>query len=318
MSQSPAPGLVSDGKALPHTSLVSADFTVDAVSTTILIVTNPGNAGTVASLTRVDASGATIGSTQLLTIPTLALDDSAGGPSASRAMKFSASVVNCTNALKRGGRVTYINSSQRLPARDSAGSNDPIIQGIKDSPYRKRINGEMLTVPLQLIGYPVDHTSYERFRPHRGTLDAAQFEAHALGASATTSISSRSMSIIVYVFDPTVDTQDYSVTIRGSFYTRWPMTSVPGQSMKHMPTSTAEHINHVHKHTEETANDLVHVVEGGALATIGPRVMPALRTVGGAMARGIGRLAGASQALEAGAVEVFGAEAVELAPLMLL
>jgi len=305
---------------LPHTSLVSTDFTVDASSTTLLIVSNTGNSGTVAELIRVNSNGGINGGTEILTIPTLANEDSAGGPSSARAMKFSASVVNCTNALKRGGRVTYINSSQRLPALGGTNENNysNVIQGIKDSPYRKRINGDNLKDPLALIGYPADSTEYPKFRSHRGTLTKDEFESYVLGATSTIEASARSMSIIVYIFDPTVDTQDYSVTIRASYYTRWPLSSVPGQSMRHMPTSTADHINHVHNHTEETANDLVHVVEGGALATIGPRVMPALRTFGGAIARGIGAVAGAAQALEAGAVEAVGAEALELAPLMLL
>lgn len=303
----PAPTVTSGGKALPHTSLVSADFVVSNAATTILLVTNTGDSGTVGYIMNVDSAGAYLSGLQLLTVPTLALADSAGGPSSSRAMKFSVSVVNCSNALKRGGRVTYLNSSQRLPASLGAGQFGTLVTGVKNSPYRRRITGDMLCRPLQLIGYPVDTIEYTSFKPHRGTLTDPEFLAHVLNAGPTISPSPRPMSAVAYIFDPTADSQDYSVTIRASMYTRWPLTSVPGQSMSAIPTAHPSVINTVHDHAEGTANDLGHVVEGGVLATVAPKVAGAARSaIGGMLGRAGDAIRGAFAGAEGAAADVLG------------
>jgi len=284
LSPHPVPSVLSDGMALPHTSLVSDDFQIGAVNSKILVVSNCGNAGTVGYIYEVTPTGGFVGVLPL-TIPTVSASDRAGGPSAGRAMKFSCSVINCTNALKRGGRVTYINSSQRLPAM--AGTTIhwdllPLLSGIKSSPYRRRIMGETLVEPKQLIGFPVDSSAYARFGNWRGTLTMEEFNQHTLGASDSNPIgdplalSQRPMSVVAFLFDPVTDLQDYSVTIRASYYTRWPLTSVPGQSMKSIPTAPAAVINHVNDHVEASANDLVHVGEGALAATLGPRLATAI------------------------------------------
>jgi len=302
----PAPSVTSDGKALPHTALVSGDFVVGTTNTTILLVTNTGDAGTVGALFNVDTAGVYVDGLNLFTIPTLAASDSAGGPSSVRAMKYSVSVVNCSNALKRGGRVTYLNSSQRLPVFAN-NSHTPLITGIKSSPYRRRITGDLLAEPKHLIGFPVDNVQYSMFSSHKGTLTLAEFFTYVLGASTENSPLPRPMSIVAYIFDPVADAQDYSVTIRASMYTRWPLTSVPGQSMKNMPTADAKVINHVRDHVETTANDLTHIVEGGVVATTAPRMARAAITrIGGMFGRG------AAAANEA-AIEAFGVEGAAIA-----
>jgi hypothetical protein len=118
------------------------------------------------------------------------------------------------------------------------------------------------------------------------------------------------MSIVAYIFDPVADRQDYSVTIRAAMYTRWPLTSVPGQSMKHMPTSTAAHINAVHTHNEETANDLVHIAEGGVIANVAPKLFGAAR---GGLAAAQGYLNRGAMAAAEELVEVLGPEAAFVA-----
>ncbi len=325
----PAPSVTSDGKALPHTALVSEDFVVGSTNTTLLFATNVGHSGTCGALLSVDPNGLYVpGTLKMLTIPTLAASDADGGPSAARPMKFSVSVVNCTNALKRGGRVTYLNSSQRLPGFiPGAGTEDdftPIITGIKGSPYRRRITGDCLGVPpggnpTQLIGFPVDSVAYSSFEPFLGTEAWSDFRRHILGAvTGYNAPVTRSMSIVVYVFDPVGDPQDYSVTIRGAYYTRWPLTSVPGQSMRNIPTANATVVNHARDHAEATANDLAHVVEGGLLATIGPRIAGAARAgvnrLGSVVADRLNSAAiGAIETVEGAATEMIGAQGATLA-----
>lgn len=328
----PAPSVTSDGKALPHTGLTSGDFVVGSTDTTLLFITNTGSSGTVGALFNVSPNGTYTDGLQVFTIPTLAAADSAGGPSAARAMKFSVSVTNCTNALRRGGRVTYLNSSQRLPpvlaVSDSSGNwvddYSHIILGIKDSPYRRRITGESLGVApggktTQLIGYPVDSVNYSKFRPFHGTLTFNEFRNYVMGASndrdgtPIVDPSERSMSIVAYIFDPVTVPQDYSVTIRASYYTRWPLTSVPGQSMRNMPTADASVVNHARDHAEATANDLAHVVEGGALATFGPKIAGAARAGMSRLGGMFGRAGvGAVETVEGAATEMLGAEGAAL------
>jgi len=323
MHPAPVPSLQSAGNALPHTSLVSTDFTVGTTNSTVLVVGNVGNAATVGCLFEVQPNGDVLAA-QLLHIPTVAAADAAGGPSAGRAMKCSVSVVNCSNALKRGGRVTYINSSQRLPAPTGSGPTGNwgfggIIGGIKSSPYRRRIMGDTLAKPLQLVTYPADSSTYERYSPWRGSLTANEFMAHTLGASAVNPISDavavhqRPMSVVAYVFDPAADQQDYSVTIRASYYARWPLTSVPGQSMKPTPTAPPGLINNIVDEAEALAHDLVPVGEGAAAATYGPRVAGAL----GSAARSAFNMLRAGGGAIAGAAEGIALEAGPMLPLLL-
>lgn len=274
----PAPTVTSDGRALPYTGLETLDFKVDTTNYTVLLATNTGDTGTVGVLFKVSPGGAGVeGSMNTLTIPALALADSAGGPSSSRAMKFSVSVVNCTNNYKRGGRVTYLNSAQRLPTISSNGPTAylDVITGVKTSPYRRQVNGTDLITPRQLIGFPVDGTVYRQFRAHHGTLTEFGLFERILSAGLLVNPGPRPMSAIAYVFDPVSDEQDYSVTIRAGYYTRWPITSLPGQKMEAIPTAEPRVVNAVHDHVESTANDLVHVAEGGIAATVLPRLVGA-------------------------------------------
>jgi len=303
----PAPAVLSDGKALPHTGLVSGDFQVGTTDTTLLLVTNTGDSGTVGTIINVDSEGTYTNGFEMFTIPTLAAEDSNGGASASRAMKLSVSVVNCTNALKRGGRVTYLNSSQRLPARGteaSTGAYAGVIGGVKNSPYRRRIMGDTLAVAKHLIGFPVDSVTYSSFKPHRGTLSFGSFMEHVLAAGVQdTAPAPRPMSVVAFIFDPASDSQDYSVTIRASYYTRWPLTSVPGQSMSNIPTAHPAVVNHVRDHAESRANDLAHVTEGGAIALAAPRVAASAQAAGRSMLSRIGSALGRGAAAAAETIE---------------
>lgn len=304
MCPHPVPSFASDGKALDYTGLASSDFTVDTVNQTLLIVTNIGNSGSVAYTVKVDASGQAVTGTPLVhTIPTLSLSDKEGGPSSARAMKLSVSVVNCSNNYKVGGRVTYINSSQRLPPRLKSVQTEyaSILSGIKTSPYRKRINGKELMEPKQLITYPVDNSEYSRFREFAGTLDVEEFITHVCSggdgiSTLAADVNPRSMSICAWIFEPASDVQDYSFTVRASYYSRWPLASVPGQSMRPVPTAPAGIINHVRDVAESHAAELLEVAAGGLTVSLAPRIAGAARAAGSYLGRAVGRIAGIGEA----------------------
>lgn len=272
----PFPSAVAAGKALPLTALVEKDFTVHT-RTRMLVATNVGNSGTVAFLLDINDTSDVLESVELLTFPTIKDSDLQGGPTAGRAMKFSVAVTNVTSGFKRAGRVTYLNSGQRLPGplgTPAAWTGiNAIVAAVKTHPSRRRITGDVLKDPKQLVGFVCDQPAYHGYAPWRGTLNIAEFISHALSASSSNPISDisishqRPMSVIAWVFDPTEDAQSYSITIRGSYYTRWPLTTVPGQSMRMSPTAPQHTINQQHQHAEEGANNLGAVAAKAAVAT---------------------------------------------------
>jgi hypothetical protein len=351
MCPHPVPSVLSDGRALPHTGLISDDFVVH-LNRKILLVTNTGDSGTVGMLVEVDSNGSVVGLPVTYTIPTMAQPDADGGPSAARSMKLGVTVINCSNALKRGGRITYLNSSQRLPALSFTlpvppllhpsnwhyGQYQNLVDGIKSSPYRRRITADDLVTPKQLIAYPVDSISYNKYSSFKGALsssvfltpetveDGVTYPAHnrthtefldyiSVHSPGNPEVTPRPMSTIAYIFEPTSEPQDYSLTVRGAYYTRWPLTSVPGQSMKNTPTAPAAHLNQLHNHAEATANDLAHVGMGVVAAHLAPKAGNILRNVAGRMGR-MGYRAAASGIEMVEGSAIYAAESEAAVPIM--
>lgn len=351
MCKEPMPASLSDGKALAHTSLISKDFKLRKYEMvqvgnhqrfpgpTVLLVTNTGGTATVGVL--VETNIVESGTLQYLeygikqeifNIPTLSGSDVAGHPTAGRAMKFGVSVINNTNALKRGGRVTYLNTFQRLPDVQTTGTAedpqyywDAIIGAIKAAPDRRRINGDNLVAPKQLVGAIVDNVRYHEFKRWKPTESKAGFLDHVLDRADPTGPTlavlpdaPRPMTTVAFVFDPTDDAQDYSVTIRASFYTRWPLTSVPGQSMSRIPTASAEHIIAVTEHNVAKAGELVTMAAGGATtaAVVGPRLAAARAPDAGGLFRGAAAMRDRIAALAGEAAEAEAAVGAELVPIL--
>jgi len=332
MNRVPVPTIVSEGNALPHTALVSHDFKVGGpvnvgdntpnTDKTILLCTNTGRSGTVGVLFKVSEAGFVVqGSSQTLTIPTLASDSASGGPTGLRAMKLSVSVVNCSNALVCGGRITYLNSSQRLPrevnGEDGSKGYQDLIDAVKTAPARRRIQGIDLVKPKHLIAYPIDQSEYISFNDSEGTQNMKNFLRSVVtaGEGESNVVNRRPMSIIAFIFEPVAAEQDYSVTIRASYYTRWPLLTVPGQSMSAIPTAHPDKINLHRDAAEAQANDLLHIAEGAIGANVVPRAMKA---VGNAVSRGLGMAAEAAETQAAGMIEGGVATVAEDALLTLL
>lgn len=267
------PSAISDGMALYHCGLISHDFTVGPGETVFVYATNTGCSGTVCNVAIYTDLGkptqAEVSQT-ILTIPTLKDDAALGGATSGKANKCGLSIVNVSNGYRRGGRVTTLNTSQRLPTYDQNTGFLPTIEAIKASPYRRRITGEMLAKPSQLIAYPVDNTAYNSFQPWEGSLTHPEFNEYVLVSAPVPGVwwkhHSRPMSTLCYVFDPSDQVQDYSLTVRASFDTRWPLTSVPGQSMRPIPTAPAAHINHV-RDTAEANSQALTLVTPASVAT---------------------------------------------------
>ena len=285
------PTVTSTGKALHHVGMGAFDFTNGGTSghITLIVATNTGLSSSVAVVYTLDPNNtgapySVVGTPAVIDLPTIAQASSAGGPTAGRSTKFSASLVNTSNALKCGGMVTYINTSQRLPGPTNAGPTSPtqfdaVVKAIKESPYRRRVNGKVFAScgisdgnsaagALQLIGYPVDAPKYEEFNFWEGAIVEKDFRKHVFNDTNANPIafddptaSRRPMSIVAFVLENTEEEQNYSLTMRGGFYTRWPLLSVPGQSMTMIPTAPAATINSMRDHAENTASVLKPAAE---------------------------------------------------------
>lgn len=259
------PTPLSEGRALPHTGIVRQSFNTDPNYLELIMIANGGNFGTVGVKLKLGAMGSYSGH-QLFTIPTLSQSMDDGGPSSARAMKLGASLVNCSNVMKKGGRVTYLNTSQRLPGRvpladqtaDRKEFTD-ILHAVRNSPYSKVVTGDQLSNSLQLISHPIDQTNYNTFRPFRGAGDIGDLYDLMLCTGQYETLGSllqRGMSTIVFIIEQTSQEQDYTMTVRASYYTRWPLTTVPGQSMTNIPTSSATHLNNMRDAAERHASVL--------------------------------------------------------------
>lgn len=285
----PVPTTVSAGKALSHTALASHSFSVPTNRSAILLALQSPGTSTVGYHALLDSNGLLVpGSEQLYDMPTLTTGAQSGGCTASRAMRLSCAVVNTTNAVNRGGAVTYINSAQRFPQITNNFFFGNIVDAIRESPYRKVTSGDLLlgTVdnPNKLTAYPTDMPLYNSFSEHEGNVGADAFlrrlATYLIYNGDSYAALPRCMSIIAWVFDPPPVENTYRVTIRSSFYTRWPLESVPGYHMKPIPTVDAATYNRVVDHAEEHANTLTTATEGGLIALAGPKIAQGASYVG--------------------------------------
>lgn len=246
----------SQGDAYPVSGLARADIVTQEAGRTLLIVTNTGVSGTLAAQIYV-----TTPSASRYTIPTLASAASAGGPTSGRAMKAGVTIVNVTKRLDVGGRIYVLNANQRfsLPAAPSAMSAanwSSLADEIIAHPHTRAYTGGDFITPKTFVCHPVSDPDYTAFTPWTGTELLDPFCAHWAIWSGTTALR-RPMSTIAIVIDtfPDASVNDYSFSMRGSYYTRWPLASVPGQNQKPIPTGPAGSIN---KEIEDASRNAPH------------------------------------------------------------
>lgn len=293
----PVPTTVSAGKALPHTALASHELVLPPDHEALVFACSFAGCATVGYQVIVDNTGAVLSGQQLYHLPTLTAGSIAGGCTSSRAMRLSCSVINTTNVVNRGGDVFYINSAQRLPEFDVASGFGKIMEAVKTHPTRRVVGGDQLLgtrqCPSKLLAYPTDMPKYHEFADHVGSLPDTtdginEYLRHIVeyvgtGAPPALGALPRSMSIMVFYFESPPAVQTYRITMRGSMYTRWPLTSVPGYHMKAIPAVDASTYNHVVDHVEENANTLKAATEGATISMIGPKVVQGVKSGGQAV-----------------------------------
>jgi len=238
------PTVLSQGNAFPITGVVRHELALTANDTLIYCVTNTGRSGTVA--VRLHNNGTT-SYTGLFTVPLLATADDVGGPTSGRAMKCTIEAVNVTAPLSMGGRVYVLNAHQRItlpadPTLMTVAQQTTLIDSIKAHPDCLSYAGTDFIKPFKMHSDVVDHDTYTGYGEWKGTDTVATFLQHAAIWPGVDPLA-RPMSAMWVVFQRPAATQDYTVSFKASYYTRWPLNTVPGTRQTPVPTAPASVVN---------------------------------------------------------------------------
>lgn len=235
----PYMGMIKDVVSLPTT----AGFR------TLYVITNTGHSATVmGAITTAPFQG-------VYTIPAISGAPASGGPSSGRAMKASVEITNTTAAMTAGGSVYVLKTDQRvsipgLPTSLTAAQINTLCDSVKDHPLVKPFDGADFKKTDKHGRHPtfmcdvVDGVDYENFSAWQGAESIDGFFGHVFtwpGLDSNTH--ERPMSTIFVLFETPVATQTYAVSARASYYTRWSLATVPGQTQMQIPIASLDRIN---------------------------------------------------------------------------
>lgn len=233
----PIPVLRHEATALVVPGVARLELSHQLLSRTVYMVTNVGNAGTIAC--RLASS---LGF-NMLTVPVLALTDDAGGPVSGRAMKAGVTVVNNTADINAGGRVYVLNSDQRVPlAAAPSAATAPQVTAFMDTivnhPATRSFSGKDFQSPKHFHCHAVDNVDYEDYTPWAGTLTLNEFMEH-VAVWPGSSHGRRPMSCVFIVLEAPPFVQDYTMSANSYHYTRWPLSSIGGSVARDVPVAPA-------------------------------------------------------------------------------
>jgi len=199
-------------------------------------------------------------------------------------MKAGIHLVNTTPVLNRCGRLYHLNGTARvfLPANPnvmSATQWNDFAAAIIAMPDATSYEGDAFGgTGKHFHTNVVDNVDYEDFKVFGGTDLFDTWYSH-VGVWPGLTPSPRPMSTCWLVMEPPTLAQTYNPTAYGQFYTRWPLTSVPGQNMTPIPTADNQVINAMHS-VSEVAARIAHnpIIEGveravGRIGRSGTRVV---------------------------------------------
>lgn len=242
------------GQAFPYAGAIRLEL-VQAIGETIFIAaTNPGSAGTVAIIGR--QSGIAPPTYSVATIPTLTQSDDAGGPTSTRSMKFGMSVTCNTPMLSRGTRVFHLNGQSRIrvdlpPSALNLAMFQSIVNVITAMPTTLPYDNTYFGETKCFTSNVVDNVAYTDFNNFEGTLTTDQIFAHmAVWPGLGAGLRDRPMSTNWLVLAPPSAVQNYSIALHGSYYTRWGLSTIQGQSQTDIPVAPVAVVNAMHAHAD--------------------------------------------------------------------
>jgi len=268
------PVALRSGQAFPYTGVIKFELAQAIGETIFIAATCPGSAGTVALIGR--QSGIAAPTYSVATIPTLSLSDEAGGPTSARAMKFGVSLTCNTPLLSRGSRVFHLNGQSRIrvdssPSAVSLAVFQAIVNVVTAMPTCIPYDNTHFGDTKLFTSNVVDNVTYIDFNLFEGTLTVDQIFAHmAVWPGLSAGLRDRPMSTTWLVFPPPSIAQTYALAMHGSYYTRWGLSTVQGQSQTDIPVAPIAVVNSIHERSDHMSN-LAH-----SILDVGQRVGAAL------------------------------------------
>lgn len=257
------PVALRSGQAFPYTGVIKFELSQAIGETIFIAATCPGSSGTVALIGR--QIGIAAPTYSVATIPTLSLSDDAGGPTSARAMKFGLSVTCNTPLLSRGARVFHLNGQARIRVDSPPSSlNLMVFQGIVSvitaMPTTVAYDNTHFGETKLFTSNVVDNVTYADFNNFEGTLTTDQIFAHmAVWPGLGAGLRDRPMSTTWLVFAPPSSVQTYAIAAHGSYYTRWGLSTVQGQSMTDIPVAPIAVVNSMHERADQMSH-MAHTI----------------------------------------------------------
>lgn len=245
-----------DGHALLLDGTVRSAITQGTSTRTAFFFAPTGVSGTVASAWSLTPG--IPGGTILLTgytIPLLKDADDAGGATTGRVSTGYAEVACTTQMLNRGGRVyvTSFDGRLALPAAPSALTNaqaGTVLDGIVAFPQTRIYDASDFANPKKFNTWIVNTIEYQSFQPWVGTQTPEAHASHFAIWSGSQPYHRPMATVCVIVEVPAIQ-QTFEMSFHAKHYTRWPITSVPGQAMVPLKTADQKVITDMHKTLEE-------------------------------------------------------------------
>lgn len=272
------PGVVPvvqyEGDAVPVDVKLRHAFT--SANRTVFLIGNAGHCVTMA----VHIDNAATPNQGALSASQMASSATAGGPTSGRAMKIGYKLVNVSKQVDLAGRVYTLTANKRmeLPNAWSALTQaevNALADEIVAHPDTKERDINVLRSGLTVFGAPHDTTDYIDYTPWTGTENSSSFGRHFCTDPVATN-ELMPMTPMWIVVESTVTPNDYELTVRGSFYTRWPIDTVMSTLHRKVPTTTVSDDNLA----RQAAHEVGEVGMGAGLAMLGQRALPALRNAG--------------------------------------
>jgi hypothetical protein len=180
-------------------------------------------------------------------------------------MKYGLRIINNSPVVDKGGVVYVYTASQRVitAAKLTLMTCDQLDDMFDDiiamngaQPY----GAEAFTGQgCAWHGYPTDSTTYEEFDAWNGQMNKAGqlevadgFAEHWSLTPGVTDVKPRGISTTFVCFEAPSRAQLYTLNYRAAWYTRWPLGTVLGQNMPHIPDANPAGSNAHRKKAQDT------------------------------------------------------------------
>jgi len=243
------PALIPSGQAIAYRGTFTSPFKQQTNQTVLIVVSNYGdNAGAIFYLTKTVVAGVATVAGYVDNFPAVAITETAGGPQAGRAMKSGVSIVSNTPNLNRGGGVFFINTASKLtsmsgvlqsPSTMTGTQYDAIFNAVILTDGMQPMDATMFGTTKHFAASIADSNDYHAFRPWTGaaTVDStwARFQHDAIP-----------MTYQIFAFSVPVNEQSYTISVRNTYYLRYPLGSMQAGLHKDIPVASGPIVNAIH------------------------------------------------------------------------